>query len=174
MSIRVGNNFWRGVIPQTPLFSTYLSPPALAEESSPMISGTLSSTSMLIGAPPTTPLWTGNSPPNTAMGSTVTRTVNERSILDRRKSVRRQGAQITPNFMRKQGTGMCVISETVTSSTDLRGRTGNLWYASVHAYGRGGPDGNIEGSNKRQKMCGHHMVKPVFLSSAYYSPPPDG
>lgn len=94
MNIQVGNDFGRGVLPQTPLFSMYLRAPAWAETLG-TTTETFASTVTLLGAPPTTLLQTGNSPPNTAAGSAATRTAREgRSISDRRRSTRCQKGRL--------------------------------------------------------------------------------
>jgi len=87
-----------------------------------------------------TPLWTGNSPPNTATGSAATRIAKEeRSILDRRKAsvVRRHRSPPTLYESRTSGSRHVTCSE-------VREETGDSWCGEeAHAYDCEGQIGGV-------------------------------
>lgn len=99
--------------PQTPLFSTYLS---LGGTMSATIFETFSRTVGFWGAPPMTPLRTGNSPPNARVGRVAARIARGRNILNRRRGVRCRRASSFPGFIWRLATR----PRSLTSSEMLR------------------------------------------------------
>ena len=96
MSMRDADIEENRVLPQTPLFSTYLRPRSWDVTSSATVSTTFPRTGVLAGVPPTMPPWTGNSPPNTMVGRAAARIVKGKRIIEGRGSVDGRGRRRAP------------------------------------------------------------------------------